>query len=525
MNTKIKISFIVSILVLVIFYFALKNIILFEEILFLYLIPYLLFLIPVIIFILVKYAFKKKDTLWAFYLKLFVPSTLFQILLIILVFYFSPSKEIYKKDAVKDLDYMLKTIEDVHPNSYEQISKERFYSDVEKVKNGFPLKMKVEDFYRKVLMLNAEIKDGHTSPDLGYYFNSRYFFYKKIFPYKIKIVNDRIIVIENYSYKCKIPIGSEIIEINGISSNEVINKVSKLISYENEAFRNYYLSMPFSLSIWNNYEDYLIKYIEVNSNNYNTIETNGGLFAKINFIRQQMKKTKSFEFNILRNNIGYIEFNHFNNLDKFSEFLENTFTIIKNKNIDNILIDIRKNDGGNSLLGDELLQYISHKPFKQFERMIFKKSNEAVLSNKISDSDTNKIGTLVEYSNSKEIQLRENPLRFSGNCFLLVGGNTFSSASSFASTFQCYKVGKIIGSETGGLTVCYGDICSYKLPNSGIDMVVSCKKFYNTCGIDNRRGVIPDYIVQNSLEDEQNNFDRVLDYTLNIIKEQSTLNY
>ena len=514
---KTKVSFIISILTLAVFLFLLKDKLLFEEILFFYFLPYFIFLIPLLIFVLIRFAFKKKETIQSFYFKLFIPSALFQILFIILAAYISSSKYIYKKDALKDVDFMVQTIEETHPNPYEFVSKEHFYSDVEKIKNEIPIRMKIEDFLKKILKINAELKDGHTSVDLGYFFNSGLFFYKKIFPYKIKIINDRIIEIGHYSYKDRIPIGSEILKINGIFSNKVIDEASKLISYENNAFRNYYLSMPFILSIWNNYRDYLVEYKEANLNETKIVKTNGGLFAKISFVRQQMSRENPYKFKILRNNIGYLEFNKFNDLDKFCILLNSAFTTIKAKKINNLIIDIRKNGGGKSSLGDELFQYISHQPFKQFEYAEIKMSKEAIASNKISKTDTNKIGSLNQYSNSEEIQLRENPLRFNGNCFLLVGGNTYSSASSFASTFQCYKMGKIIGTETGGLTVYYGDIYLYKLPNSGIDMQVSCKKYCNTCGIDNRRGIIPDYSVENSFKDEQNNFDRVLDYTCNLI--------
>lgn len=54
-------------------------------------------------------------------------------------------------------------------------------------------------------------------------------------------------------------------------------------------------------------------------------------------------------------------------------------------------------------------------------------------------------------------------------------------------------------------------------------MGVSYKKFYNACGVDNRRGVIPDYIVENSFEDEQQGVDRVLEFTLELIKNEEVI--
>jgi hypothetical protein len=52
-------------------------------------------------------------------------------------------------------------------------------------------------------------------------------------------------------------------------------------------------------------------------------------------------------------------------------------------------------------------------------------------------------------------------------------------------------------------------------------MGVSYKKFINACGIYNRRGVIPDHIIENSFEDEQNRIDRVLEFTVDLIKQKA----
>ena len=49
---------------------------------------------------------------------------------------------------------------------------------------------------------------------------------------------------------------------------------------------------------------------------------------------------------------------------------------------------------------------------------------------------------------------------YAGNVYLLTSGKTFSAAASFAWTFAECNIGTIIGEETGGMSVCYGDkIC------------------------------------------------------------------
>lgn len=47
-------------------------------------------------------------------------------------------------------------------------------------------------------------------------------------------------------------------------------------------------------------------------------------------------------------------------------FADSMFTTLKLNNINNLIIDVRENGGGNSKVGDIILGYISDKPFCQF---------------------------------------------------------------------------------------------------------------------------------------------------------------
>ena len=46
------------------------------------------------------------------------------------------------------------------------------------------------------------------------------------------------------------------------------------------------------------------------------------------------------------------------------------------------------------------------------------------------------------------------------------------------------------------------------------------QKSREVCGIDNRRGVMPDYLVSNTIEDEIHKKDKVLDFTIDLIKKE-----
>lgn len=99
--------------------------------------------------------------------------------------------------------------------------------------------------------------------------------------------------------------------------------------------------------------------------------------------------------------------------------------------------------------------------------------------------------------------------RFNGKVWLLVSHHSFSTAASFAWTFKEFGMGTVVGEEAGGMNVAYGDVVTYKLPQSGIYLSVSFKRFW-LHGADERNihGAMPDIEVSS---------DNALDYTTSII--------
>ena len=97
-------------------------------------------------------------------------------------------------------------------------------------------------------------------------------------------------------------------------------------------------------------------------------------------------------------------------------------------------------------------------------------------------------------------------MRYKGNIYLLTSTYTFSSASDFAWCFKYFNMGRLVGEETGGYIVCFGDIIYTSLPVSKLQLTISHKEFYGYGATESEsHGVIPDYKV---------NAEDALDYTI-----------
>ncbi|HRQ98760.1 MAG TPA: S41 family peptidase, partial [Candidatus Syntrophosphaera sp.] len=214
--------------------------------------------------------------------------------------------------------------------------------------------------------------------------------------------------------------------------------------------------------------------------------------------------------------IYYLQFNHFsdtksdNSKDEFSNwksFLVQTFSTIDSLKLHNLVIDLRNNVGGNSLMGDILISYwklpdslatftcdlcISELMLKDYDmdlenikKILAEELNreieDFILPYVIQDMDNGikKVST-EEYCNQQIGSLKENnmltPL-FEGKIIILTGSKTFSSAVMFATMCQDNGLATIYGTPTGGKPSCFGDILSFTLPHTAIPCGVSHKYF------------------------------------------------
>jgi len=465
-------------------------------------------------------------------------SIILSIVLLSVGYTFGQSTDTLKLFSVQelraDVDSLTKYIEETHPNPFYKFPRKEFYKEVDSIKSMINTPMSVIDFYLAIDTLIVKLEDGHTNIDIPIerYMKSN----PCMFPYFVTLsVNQPFIsVIRPYkTIISEIPSGAEIININGIESKNIVKDIIKCNSGESEMFRLkrgefyffLYLNKLFGMK-----DSYLVKY-KIN-NEIETKTINGIKYDSL--VKRQKQdttkviKTKLKDYTlklIPETKTAIIDFISFNEPKKFKLFIDSAFRQIKDNKIENLIIDIRYNGGGDSGIGDEFFQYISPCTFKQFSKEIIKYSRlqkedyKNIRVKFMQDSSclktlTKPNGLIEDISaeDSTSIKLHDNPLRFQGNIYLLTSAGTFSSAASFAQCFKYYKMGKIIGEETGGWIVCYGDNISTFLPNTKLDLTISHKLWYGVGAKENDfHGTIPDIIVPS---------EKALNYTLDLINKK-----
>lgn len=440
---------------------------------------------------------------------------------------YSQKKLISREKAIQDIDTMQKYIEEIHPNAYAYKSKEIIDNLYKKVKSEITDSISIYELYNYASYLTANYGDGHLSTIFPNNWNRENHL---VIPFTIEISNQKVYVKKHIDGN-GIFENAEIININGVQINEIVDTMlvsrsGEALHFKKEMVKYYFPNLLYSIYGFDNKFEVLFK----QDNAIKTLVLDGIDYQSyLKMLNGEDNNTLDFSAKYFKaEKICLIDFREFSDLERFKTFLDTVFNKIKRDSINNLIIDLRNNSGGNSVLGDELFQYISKTDFTQYDKTILKVSSHLkslwtsyYLPQGIIDSITvNELlklpnGIIVRtdtvFNDDEEIvKLNEISNRFHGNIYVLTSNFTFSSAADFAWCFKHYNMGKIIGEETGGWGLCYGDNVYAELPNSRLAINVSCKLFYNIGATETSTyGVIPDFQVKS--ED-------ALDYVIKIIE-------
>jgi len=412
---------------------------------------------------------------------------------------------ISKEDLNRDFDFLVSAITETHPDPYSVISKDKFESQVLGIKKNFKDSLTLKKYYQLISPFVASLQDGHTSLK----FPGRKLFgaSDNLFPFVVKsnIEKPYLVVTENLSDDyLQIPVGAEILTINRASAEEIIQKIIENTSGESRAYRlkmgTDFNAFAFVFGAFYDLEGTVhIKYKfenEVFEKVIPTVRFSNLMEIVKSKQRKSADKTTVIEIPdfslVIKPEIktAILEIRYFGDDVKYKDFLKESFKKINEQKIKRVVIDIRENGGGNSSSGDELLKYLAKQPFRQFDQTLVKYSQlqkdvyEGYCKNDVQYCTTydyirtKNNGDIETFLEKGLISPYGKSERFSGEVYLLTSTRTFSSAMNFAQAFKHYKIGKIIGEETGGRVVSYGDRISVDLPVSRIPLSISTKKFY-----------------------------------------------
>lgn len=423
-------------------------------------------------------------------------------LFLLLIALESNAQNISRTEASEDIDSLVYTLTEVHPDLYYNIGMSRFCQAVYDAKNNLPDSISATELYRLCAPIVAEIGDAHTSLMLPY--DNIMSGIRGFCPVYPTIDNNTGKLYVKASADNCVPYDSEILSINGLTAKQMVQKMTAYVSGERDFFKytmadNEIMGLFHFLFAADKYD---ITYLEPNAKKSKNIildpidgdQLNDRLVLspKILKLMGEHGSGEPYSFRILEGkNVAVLTFDACINPKGMEVFADSMFTCLKEKNIQNLIVDVRYNGGGNSNVGDALLKHIAPTPFAQFGKTYIRVTPT---TKRLGGGASREPGIYFHPENASALhEPFPSDKRYKGNVYLLTSHTTFSSASSFAWAFQHYNCGTVIGEETGGMNVHFGDVLTYTLPHSNLKCNISHKRFWQP-GADETsiHGVIPD---------------------------------
>lgn len=432
----------------------------------------------------------------------------------------------YSKAEVKqDLNFAFEKLTNIHPLFLDVNELSHYKNQFSKIKESVKDSMTQNEVYPLLAPLFSSLNDGHTGIIIPMEQCKEYTAAGgKSFPFFVDILNDSVFI----SFYCGkdsslFQNGEQIREINGINATEIVKNMEPLFSGKAINTKQREIAKKFRFIIWMLYgfEDNYELLIKDNQNTIKKMTVSG--VTSTDFMKniKRMPKSQKNYYDLEINQIAktaILKIKSFADLNGFCVFADSAFQKINECKVQNLVIDIRNNGGGRSIVVDSLMNYLTNKNYAQYKKIEVRISPE--LKEYYKRRYPDRLDWINEYNIDDLVVLDHNetsPINssnyFDGNLFLLTNNSTFSAAATFAGVFKDLKMGTIIGEETGGTISYFGDFWFLSTPNSKIKFYVSPKQFIQYGGEEYDKGVIPDYIVS----DTDNS---IINYTYDLIEKE-----
>lgn len=365
------------------------------------------------------------------------------------------------EQAEEDLEFLADTVRKRHCSTVDGLSEE-FSSQYEKELSDLPENPTVMDVWRASSRMMKTLGDAHSAV---YYVPG------------MNVGTGLSVSCEGSDFYALTSDGKKKLRgINGVSIEDLYEKFLETASYENE----YYAKYSFCAALE---APHYLELCGIDTSKGLNIELDGIAPGESVIFYPWEPNTDDgyglFYYKIDKENkVGILTINECIVNDDYLKTLEDFFAEVQKHEIKNIAVDLRNNQGGNSMVFNEFARYLNIDEWNGF------------------GADVRYGPYLHSIKDNVFKNKRHDRFIFGGNVYVLTSNKTFSSAMMFSVYTQDNGIGKIIGEPSGNMPSSYGDIIVFRLPNSQLKMVTTYKHFHRPDRTkDAEIAQVPDYPV------------------------------
>ena len=383
------------------------------------------------------------------------------------------------KKWMEALDFLYEELPKRHKNLYFDISETDYLDSIRALKRAVP-GLDNDEIKVRIAQIVASVGDAHTSINIPVYY---------LCPLEFYWFSDGIYSI-NTSKTDETLLYKKITHIDGMEIEKVIEKLSTIISHENQSYLKSLLPkyLPaiqllyglkiarkvngLTLTFQNEKGDQEDRFVnsypfneyalQLQPNRINISEDKLPLYRKNsgqNYWMEYMEEAKTLYFNycICKEMAS----------ESVADFGKRLMNFINTSAIEKLVIDMRNNTGGNSTLLD---------PF---------------------------IGELKACDK----------INRNGKLFVILGRDTFSSALLNVYSLKNHTNAILVGEPSGGKPNCYGEVQRYTLEHSGFTIMYSTE-YYHLIEDDFMPSLFPDVEKELTMQNYIDNADPCMEYIL-----------
>jgi hypothetical protein len=455
----------------------------------------------------------------------------------------NPLHKFNVNDLLEDFDLFTLALEEAHAGLYNYISSQRYNTLTDSIKKELTHPMSDMEFYRLLCPVIEAIKCGHTRISISNQTNDYLNKQNICFPFQLRFISGKAYVLKNLQENTIQP-GSEILSINKRPIPAIVSGIFKMQNSDggiitakfkklDEQFHELYCQFI------EQSQSFTVQYIPYRANKPKEIIvtgiSNNDWWNKINSNNSPAKKLLNLKV-IDNPGIAVLDIRKFVSQEineaygSFQQFMDSAFKVIKEKNLQNLIIDLRGNGGGN--ISDELVPYVINHPVQYYKIIdapktrysFLEQTDKGLFFNEVNVNLWNKYrngnGRYDLLGNRNEYII-PSPLVYNGNLYILIDGNSFSATSDLASILHDQKRATFFGEETGGsyLGSSSGDFIDLTMPHTQIKVTIPIRNYIiNVSSISKiRRGVIPDYEISNTIKNILDGNDAEMNFVIDYI--------
>lgn len=463
---------------------------------------------------------------------------------------FDPGEKFSIKELKDDFRLLRTALEEGHAGLYRYTPKQELDQQFEALLGKLTQPLTANEFLLHLAPLIANINDGHTAV----MFSSSYEDYLKkqpiFFPFKLKFIEKKAYLFRNYSEHTNLDMGGEVISINGQPISTIIEKMLPLISSDGHIETSKYRVLESTIYfgracniLFGITTEYSLVYQPPGTKDEKVLKCKGLTQGLVNAAFEKRcpedaKNKPPIELQY-KGNIPVLTIRTFGGgYDQtgisYPEFLKNAFTQFHEKNIKNLVIDLRGNGGGSDEYGKMLFAYLIDSPFQYYQHLEVKQNKHSFWPYTNFPEGEKELAPAIKKNNRGTYDVVESrhpnlgiqqPLKptFRGNVFILIDGRSFSATGECTSLIHFYKKAKFVGEECGAGY--YGNTSGFivllTLPNSQLRVRIPLVKYaMAVSGYPPDRGIIPDYPVVPKMSDLLNGRDTEMEFVLELIEKK-----